>query len=427
MKHRLMALLCALFLTLSILPTADALEGDALRAADTLSTLNIVHSNQNGHYALEAPATRAHAAVMLVRLSGSVEKAKAASFHAGLQDVPAWADREINYALHAGWLTAADKERFLPNRTITADDWCSGLLRMLGYTDKDFSHDDAALFAQHIGLTSQLCTNPVTRGALFETALEALTFPGKTGTPLIETLVSGGQVSRSTARALGLLGSQLTLRQVADRHMSAVFRLSCFITEEQRNAGAATSHASGFFITPDGLAVTNYHSIEGSSYANVILSTNEVYPVERVIWFDKAMDLALIQISKTSSDEVTTSAFACLELTKTDEVRPGDVVYAIGNPLGLGLSVSQGNVGAVDRIVAGHFLPCILNNADISHGSSGGALLDAYGRVIGVTTGAYLNGNNMYLALPVDILLKVDRTGPGKTMQEIAGASASWQ
>ncbi len=78
----------------------------------------------------------------------------------------------------------------------------------------------------------------------------------------------------------------------------------------------------------------------------------------------------------------------------------GDTVYTMGNPLGMGLAVSSGIVSAVERPVTGYSLPCIMNTADISHGSSGGALLNAYGQVLAVTTGAFTYGNNMYLAVP---------------------------
>ena len=64
-------------------------------------------------------------------------------------------------------------------------------------------------------------------------------------------------------------------------------------------------------------------------------------------------------------------------------------------------------------------LPCVMNTADISRGSSGGALLNVYGRVIAVTSGAYTYGNNMYLAVPVDPVMDADLTVPGKTLAEV--------
>ena len=64
-------------------------------------------------------------------------------------------------------------------------------------------------------------------------------------------------------------------------------------------------------------------------------------------------------------------------------------------------------------------LPCVVNSADISRGSSGGALLNTHGQVIAVTSGAYTYGNNMYLAVPVNPVMTADLTGPGWTLEEV--------
>ncbi|MBQ9618845.1 MAG: hypothetical protein IJR48_10810, partial [Oscillibacter sp.] len=65
-------------------------------------------------------------------------------------------------------------------------------------------------------------------------------------------------------------------------------------------------------------------------------------------------------------------------------------------------------------------LPCVMNTADISQGSSGGALLNVFGHVIGVTSGAYRIGNSMYLAVPVDIIRTLDLSGAGETLAQVA-------
>ena len=113
-------------------------------------------------------------------------------------------------------------------------------------------------------------------------------------------------------------------------------------------------------------------------------------------------------------------SFACLTLSETGtaDLRPGDEVYTLGNPLGLGLAVSSGIVSAVEREVENYGLPMVMNTADISQGSSGGALLNVYGHVVAVTSGAYTYGNNMYLAVPIDPVLDADCSVEGMTLEE---------
>jgi S1-C subfamily serine protease len=422
MKTRSISLLCALALLLgSLTVPAAALEGETQRAADALATLGLVQGT-GSTYDLDAPATRAQAAVLLVRLAGAEQTAQAAYQGAAFRDVPAWAGPAVAYAAGQGWVTGVTATEFQPNSPVTANAWFTMLLRMLGYSDKagDFTASDAAAFARRIGLTADSYDGTMLRGQVFQTMWEALTFSYRAGGTVIAGLLERGVCARSAANALGLLDQELTARQVADRHMAAVFALDLYETQQEVRDGTPSANASGFFISADGLAVTNYHSIDGAVYAEATLATGESYEVASVVYYDADIDIAVLRISRTSTDHRTTSAFAFLELAGTGDIRPGDTVYTLGNPLGLGLAVSAGVISATGRSVAGYALPCVMNTADISRGSSGGALLNAYGRVIAVTSGAYTYGNNMYLAVPVDPVLSADLTGQGWTLAEVA-------
>ena len=422
MKKRFFALLCALVLLAGAVPAASALEGEAARAADTLAALNIVR----GDYALDAPATRAHAAVLLVRLAGAEQEAsrQAVTARSPYYTAPAYARSSIAYAAARGWITSLTAQSYRPDEPVTADAWCSMLLRMLGYSDRsgDFTPSGAAVFAQRIGLLSQPLSGELTRGQLFQSIRDALTFSYKDGSATVaERLVERGAASQATVSALGLLDRELTARQVADRHMAAVFCLDEYDTQAEIDKGTPSGNASGFFITADGLAVTNYHSIDGAIRATATLSTGEVFPVESVVWYDPGIDLAVLRVSRNTVDgKGSTSAFAYLELAGTADIRSGDTVYTLGNPLGLGLAVSSGIISAPARDVDRYALPCVMNTADISQGSSGGALLNVYGHVIAVTSGAYTYGNNMYLAVPADPVMEADLTVPGLTLEEVA-------
>lgn len=432
MKKRVLAFLCALLLLTGAVPFAAAQEGETLRAADALHTLGLINGTGTSGYALESPATRAQAAVLLVRLAGAQQDAAADNWFSGYRDVPTWASRAVHYAVHQGWIDspASAGLDFHPDTAITADEWFTFLLRMLGYDDAagDFSPDSAALFAQHIGLTPQASTGFLSRGQLFVLLESALSFSYKDGSAtVISRLIDRGIVSRAAANALGFLSPVLTARQVAERYTAAAFHLDVYTRQIELDIDMPMVNASGFFISADGLAVTNYHTIEDSVHAVATLSTGEVYPIQRVLYYDPDADIAVIQISKTSRSGHVTSAFAHLDIAPsgTRDVRPGDPVYTLSDPLGMGLAVSSGIISATNRDVERYSVPCLMSTADISQGSSGGALLNALGQVIGVTSGAYTYGNSMYLAVPIDPVLSADLTGEGWTIREIKEREAA--
>ena len=193
-----------------------------------------------------------------------------------------------------------------------------------------------------------------------------------------------------------------------------------YTSQESVDSNDPDFDASGFFISADGVAVTNYHAIHGAMEAVVITQDGQRFPVEQVLYYDAGMDVAVLKISTLSESHVRT-AFAPLTMAPSGstDVRTGDIVYAIGCPLGQGLSVSSGVVSDPSRGVDRYTLPCILNTADTSEGSSGGALFNEYGQVIGITSGAYRDGNGMYLAVPIDAVLTADLTGEGQTLRQV--------
>lgn len=421
MKKRLAALLCALLVILAIVP-AQALTGEGTRAADTLATLNIVR----GSYNVNDTATRNQAAVILVRLAGAESMAQAANDSSLFTDLAAWAKADINYAYTQKWVNGTTGNTFGGDEGITATAYCSFIMRMLGYTSSDFSYEDAVTFARHMGVINRDYSGLLTRGDLFELTAGVLTAAYKNSTEtVISRLVSSGAVPAAAANALGLTGGELTARQVADRYMAAVFQLDTYASQIYIDAQTPSANASGFFISADGLAVTNYHSIKGAIKGVITLSSGEQYPVDSVLYYDSSIDIAVIRVSTTSVDGVKTPGFVYLQTVSRDTLRAGDAVYTIGNPLGLGLAISSGIVSSVNRNVDGYTLPCIMDTADISQGSSGGALLNVYGQVVGVTSGAFVYGNNMYLAVPIDPVLTADLTGQGQTLAQVAAIEAA--
>lgn len=179
---------------------------------------------------------------------------------------------------------------------------------------------------------------------------------------------------------------------VASKAASAVFYIEIY-----DRYGNASKSGSGFFISADGRAVTNYHVIEDGYSAKIKLNDSEVYDVASVIGYDKERDIAVLQIDA--------SGFNYLELADSDAIAAGENVFCIGSPLGLDNTISTGVVSNTNRIDSN--LSYIQITAPISSGSSGGAVLDEQCKVIGISCGGYTEGQNLNLAIPINALSDV--------------------
>ena len=157
--------------------------------------------------------------------------------------------------------------------------------------------------------------------------------------------------------------------------------------------------ASGIFLTSDGLAVTNYHVIQDVHHAIAITTDGREHQLEGVFSVDKDNDLAIIKVSG--------SGFRTLELGDSGRLRQGEDIYAIGSPLGLANTFTSGVVSNVNRVLDGQTL--IQFSAPITFGSSGGALINSKGQIVGITTSGY-TGTGMNFAVPIRYAAGMDRT-----------------
>ena len=397
MKKRLFSLLCALTLLLGAVPSAAALEGESLRAAQTLAALQLIDAVPS-EKALTSPASRTHAVDVLVRFGGLAKT-----------DLPSGA---YDYAVAQGWVTVTTG---LGEPVPTAE-FCAGLLRQLGY--EGFTDETAALFARRIALTTRDYDQTLTLGDLYQLIRDALAYPDAEGVIPARRLVEQGRCTQ--AQIQEFFPEELSARQIADRHMAASFQLDVYYTEKAYKSSRRSNGGSAFFISADGLAVTNYHTIEDAVIATGTLITGETFPVERVLFYDPDADLALLRIGRTSTENTEVPFFSYLELAEEPALRRGDRIYTLGVPLGITPAISEGIVSATDHEVSQFSFPCVVNTADISHGSSGGALLNAYGHVVGVTSGAYEAGNSLYISVPLTPILAADWTAEGITLEEVA-------
>jgi Do/DeqQ family serine protease len=144
------------------------------------------------------------------------------------------------------------------------------------------------------------------------------------------------------------------------------------------------SLGSGVMVDPAGLVVTNVHVIEGADQVKVSLSDKREFEAE-IVLKDSRSDLAVLRL-KDSHEK-----FPTLDLANSDELMVGDVVLAIGNPFGVGQTVTHGIISALARTQVGitDYQFFIQTDAAINPGNSGGALVDMTGRLAGINTAIY--------------------------------------
>ena len=159
---------------------------------------------------------------------------------------------------------------------------------------------------------------------------------------------------------------------VAKKQAAAVVDIT---TKDQ--TGKPLAGGSGFLVRSDGVFVTNEHVIDGAASASVELSNGDVFDDVVLLDSDKRRDLAILKVKALNTP--------ISKLGDSDLLEVGQHVIAIGNPEGLSRSVSDGIVSAIRQ---GDGFKVIQTTAPISHGSSGGPLLNDSGDVIAVTFGA---------------------------------------
>lgn len=162
------------------------------------------------------------------------------------------------------------------------------------------------------------------------------------------------------------------------------------------------SLGSGVIIDPSGLVMTNNHVIEGASEVKVALSDKREFEAE-IVLKDARTDLAVLRL-KDGREK-----FSALELGNSDELQVGDVVLAIGNPFGVGQTVTHGIVSALARTQVGitDYQFFIQTDAAINPGNSGGALVDTAGRLVGLNTAIYSRSGGSQgigFAIPVNMV-----------------------
>jgi len=190
-------------------------------------------------------------------------------------------------------------------------------------------------------------------------------------------------VKRATPAVVNVYASRVERRRNNPIFDDPVFRHFFGQGPGQEQSNTARSLGSGVIVDSSGLVVTNNHVIEGMTAVKVALTDRREFDAD-IVLRDPRTDLAVLRI-KSGKD------FTAIELGDSDALEIGDIVLAIGNPFGVGQTVTQGIVSALARTQTGisDYGFFIQTDAAINPGNSGGALVDMSGRIIGVNSAIY--------------------------------------
>jgi len=191
--------------------------------------------------------------------------------------------------------------------------------------------------------------------------------------------------------------------RAVERAAPAVVTIEVEVAQASLFGSSVTaSHGSGVIIHGDGLVLTNAHVVSGAQ--SIRATTQQGVHYEAVVLaMHRDLDLAVLQLEEASD-------LPTIELGDSSELFLGETAVAIGNPLGLGMTVSTGVVSSVQREVElqrGVTQTFIQTDAAINPGNSGGALIDIHGRLIGVNTAIRADAEGIGFAIPVNRARKI--------------------
>jgi Do/DeqQ family serine protease len=171
------------------------------------------------------------------------------------------------------------------------------------------------------------------------------------------------------------------------------------------------SLGSGVIVDPSGLVVTNFHVIENADQVRVSLADKREFEAD-IVLKDQHADLAVLRLKDIHEP------FAAIQLGDSDALQVGDVVMALGNPFGVGQTVTHGIVSAVARTQVGvtDYQFFIQTDAAINPGNSGGALVDLGGRLVGINTAIFSRSGGSQgigFAIPVNMVRGVIASAQG--------------
>lgn len=458
MKRIISTLLAAVLIINSMIFTAaasDTLPRDLTsneKMAGDLKELGLFRGVSATDFDLDRAPSRTEALVILIRLLGKEAEALNGSYEHPFTDVAEWANRYVGFAYETG-LTKGISETEFGTSDANAATFLTFVLRALGYSDAaglDFTWDNPFELAKKIGvLTGDVDTENFWRADAVTVSYNALSakLKGTNGT-LAKKLIADGafteeqynavfgiedapttdtqddvpevpevtpptepteteQSEETAAPQYEIVAPEdekipyspkpiakistpkkaLTAKEAYEKCSPFVFSINTYDV-----GGNPYGTASGFLLNTDGLAVTNMHVFYDALSANATFKDGTAYEVEGIVGVDPNNDCVLIKLKGSN--------FPKPSLGDSDKIETGDAIFTIGNPRGLSETISTGIISSVSRE---DYSGWIQITAPISKGSSGGALINEYGQVIGITAGTLADSQNLNFAVPINV------------------------
>ncbi|MBT5072416.1 MAG: Do family serine endopeptidase [Kordiimonadaceae bacterium] len=218
----------------------------------------------------------------------------------------------------------------------------------------------------------------------------------------LQVKLSYAPVVREAAPAVVNIYTKRVVRTRTSPFMSDPFFSRFFGGSSAPRERIERSLGSGVIVKAEGIIVTNHHVVDGADEITVSLSDRREFEAE-VILMDESTDLAILKI------EPSGVPLSVLEFSNSEDVEVGDLVLAIGNPFGVGQSVTSGIVSALARTQVGDddYQFFIQTDAAVNPGNSGGALVGMDGKLVGINTSIYSRSggsNGIGFAIPVKMV-----------------------
>ena len=374
----------------------DVIGTEYQEAVSSLTELGIISGFQDGTYKPDNPIKRAEAAKIVIGMIGCGGFAESSKGSTKFKDVAAsfWATGFINAAVDISLFKGDAQGNFRPNDNISYSEIITVLIRALGMGPEVESSgkwpDNYLSKANELGIVNGVrwakVSDGATRGNVAKLVWNTLNIEyNYRGVTLLE------EIYPDYAKKIR---KEMTVEEIAQNAESTVFVRGY----ESRKM----SYGSGVLLGND-LIVTNYHVLQNSWRFGIVYDDTEEdkeYRTSTILYMDPMRDLAIVCSPGDYNNPV--------KLGDSDELERGQKVVAIGSPLGLKNTVSEGIVSGFQTIDGYEYIQI---TAPVSPGSSGGGVFNMYGELIGITTLKAVNGENISFAIPINDIKKVLSVG----------------